>query len=609
MAKNSNIDAAPAPNAPKKMQNSIEKHLSAVVTGIRAPSERKSKTSAIAMFKAILPGRKGPKAKVPPPDANMAVNATKDSLPTSRKRTTSNGDLKTTVTVKRAKVDAAVGNVNVLKSVRKHKNVAPEYEPAGEHFRKLVKPSHELTRFINNHFPPFVSLPRSLSSSSSFPPTPLPIVPSPPPAKPETRVDIKTWPPKRSANARKVAAVAAEKSRCIVAPHDDDDVSTSDEQYAAELAAELEKPSLPRQKAAARPADDDEADNDSEADEDDAEDQYELESDAAMDEDDDDEGSIGSSEVPSWTSQLREDSTELPESFTADYTGTSASRNATKFSATALFDSDKNVQTVKSNTKRSTAAQLKKKAMEEPVFDDTDDMDSQAGDADVDDRNAEQVFDNDDGDSIPEDDGERSGHGNDGNNIRSYRRGKVGGGGDGGGGGGGNVVDNNGHWWPAWTNLVLTPRGTANLLAQAPAIRRILDRAIRLVEEEFAFVKGYPEADGRSPFLHDALRRACMLLDDVSPILLQRIMQDQTYWRALIVHPGNRLSHRRSDIKDEVVPRIVPALSLAPTGALLPPTNIQAIIKRSLAGRAFIFPTNPEDCTSIVTLKVYHNLQ
>ncbi|THH18506.1 hypothetical protein EUX98_g8945 [Antrodiella citrinella] len=426
--------AAAAPKGMKKMQQLVKSQFAAVIPGNRAPSERKSKT-------AILPGRKTTKPSKTD-DERVKTAGVKDSLPASRKRATSNSDLKTTV--KRAKVDTAEGNVGVVKSVRKHKNVAPEYEPV---------------------------------------------------AKPKTHVDVKTWPPKRSANARKVAAAAAEISRCIVAPHNDDDVSTSDEQYAAQLAAELDKPSLPRQKAAARLAHDDDseaADDDSEDDAEDEldDDQYELQSEAAMDEDEDDNDSVGSDEVPSWTSQLREDSTELPESFTAHLRpGPSPSQarnsNTAKLNAAGLFDSDRNVQTVKSYTKGPTAAQLKKRAMEEPVFDDADDIDSQAGGADNDD---------DDGDSIPEDDGERSGHGNDGNTRRSYRR-KQGGGGDG-GDGGGHAVDNNGHWWPAWTNLVLTPRGTANLLAQAPAIRRILDRAIRLVEEEFAFIKGYPEADG-----------------------------------------------------------------------------------------------------------------
>ncbi|THH18010.1 hypothetical protein EUX98_g9025 [Antrodiella citrinella] len=314
------------------------------------------------------------------------------------------------------------------------------------------------------------------------------------------------------------------------------------------------------------------------------------------DQDDEDEDDVRPGEVPAWTADLRDD-TPLPDSFadvprssdrkTSKPVARGVSRLSTDASdeepivyvknlAEGLFDDNLDlVKTKKAKLRKTTAAQLRKKAKEEPTF--------SASEAEVSGDEAELV--DDDGALLDSnDDRYLLGVGDDGSDDT------------------GNSDNNDAPFvWPVWTNLSLTPSGIANLVPQNPHIRRAVNRAITLIEHDFAFITGYPEMNGKSQYMHANIVEGART-SQIPRILINRFETDEGFRRALIIHPANRLSHARKDIKDIVASQIVPQLKLAPRGTLLPPSLVSKITQDLFVNRAYVYPsmsdTDPRPCLS-----------
>ncbi|THH26640.1 hypothetical protein EUX98_g7554 [Antrodiella citrinella] len=383
---------------------------------------------------------------------------------------------------------------------------------------------------------------------------------------------------KRSKAARPAPAVKPPgvPRRALVPCHRDDEYSTdgdvapdyeAGERYNAAVELMGLDPSLdpelegPQDNASEDGNEDDEDEECSQLDED--------EDDEEGEDDDADVG--GSTEVPAWAADLRDDS-PLPESFTSnrrqsaretdmaaaarkianllDDASDEAPIVRVKNLAEGLFDDNLDLVNTR-KPRKTTAAQLLKKAKEEPIFYDSD-ADLGGHEAAADDEGNE-----DDEDRGSDNDSEDDNT----NNAQPQLL------------------------WPTWTDLNLNHHGVANLVPQHKFVRRAINRGITLAEHDFAFVTAYPEIHGKVP-----------------AILVKRFEEDEDYRHAVVIHVSNRLSHARKDIKDLVASQIVPQLKLSPYGTLLPAADIQKIIQDLFVNRAYLYPpisdTNPRPAMS-----------
>ncbi|THH23260.1 hypothetical protein EUX98_g7915 [Antrodiella citrinella] len=319
---------------------------------------------------------------------------------------------------------------------------------------------------------------------------------------------------------------------------------------------------------------DDDNDNDNDNDDKDVEQDVDSADEEEYDEDGD-EDDVGPQEVPAWTADLREDS-PLPDFFTdaprpSARKTTKPARGVSRLSpdasdedpiirvknlAEGLFDDDLDVLKTKVKPRKTTAAQLLKKAKEEPVFYDSE--------ADVDSDGSE-----------PED---NAGMGDD-----------------------EDLELDDDDMWPAWTNLQLNHKGVANLTLQHRLVRRAVNQAIKFIEHDFAFVTGYPEILGKTQYVDENIVAGAQCAQ-VPPVLVKRFIEDEDFRHALTLHTCNRLSHARKDLKNIVAGQIVPLLNLSPHGTLLPAPTIQKIIQDLLVNRAYLYPptsdTNSRPCMS-----------
>ncbi|THH13576.1 hypothetical protein EUX98_g9706 [Antrodiella citrinella] len=358
--------------------------------------------------------------------------------------------------------------------------------------------------------------------------------------------------PRRQATSSASKPSTGVAKRALVPRHNNDSDETSDynhdpEQFSAAIMGFDPSESPSEFEGTQDEAEDDEEED---VDEDEGVDEDEDEDDEGMDvkgEDEEDDDDVGPQEVPAWTADLRDD-TPLPDFFT-DAPRLSAHKTSktparldrisrlspdasdeepiirVKNLAEGLFDNDLDVvKTKKAKPRKTTAAQLLKKAKEEPVF-----------------YNSEADVDGDE--SEPEDE---AGTGAD-----------------------EDLGDDNDDMWPEWTTVKTNSAGVPNLTLQHPLVRRAVNQAIKFIEHDFAFVTGYPEILGKTQYVDENIVAGAQCAQ-VPPILVKRFIKDVEFRRALTLHTRNRLSHARKDLKNIVAGLIVPLLNLSPRGTLLP---------------------------------------